>query len=120
MEVYRVVDYASSAGKYPYRDWLSKLDEKIRARIQLRILRFRMGNLGDYKILGGGLFEARFSFGSGYRVYFGKVENKILLLLLGGDKRSQTRDIMKARLYWDHYLNNRKEYLCQEEAEIGK
>ena len=74
-----------------------------RARIQARILRFEMGNLGDHKSVGEGVWEARVMFGPGYRIYFGKEGLSVILLLLGGDKSSQARDIRKARQLWKEY-----------------
>ena len=76
----------------------------MRARIQARILRFETGNLGDLKYLDEGVWEARLAFGPGYRVYFGKSGRELVLLLLGGDKGSQTRDIKRAKEYWAKYL----------------
>ena len=67
-------------------------------------MRFESGNLGDHKSVGGGVWEARMPFGPGYRLYFGKDGTKVILLLLGGDKSSQTRDIKLARQYWNEYL----------------
>jgi putative addiction module killer protein len=63
-----------------------------------------MGNLGDHKSVGGGVWEARIMFGPGYRIYFGKEGRSIVLLLLGGDKQAQARDIRKAQLLWKKYL----------------
>ncbi len=62
-----------------------------------RLLRIEQGNLGDHKALGEGLYELRFTFGAGYRVYFAQEGNQIILLLIGGDKSTQSRDIEKAR-----------------------
>ena len=97
-------EYLSSDVKSPFRDWLEMLDISVRARIQARILRFEMGNLGDHKSVGGGVWEARVMFGPGYRIYFGKEGLSIILLLLGGDKSSQAGDIRKARQLWSEYL----------------
>ena len=62
-----------------------------------------MGNLGDHKSVGEGVWEARVMFGPGYRIYFGKEGLSVILLLLGGDKSSQARDIRKARQLWKEY-----------------
>ena len=98
-----VREYLDETGRSPFRSWLSTLDRVTRARIQARILRFELGNLGDHKQVGRGVWEARLAFGPGYRVYFGKSGTDIVLLLLGGDKRSQPRDIERARRYWADY-----------------
>lgn len=99
-----VQEYLDAEGNSPYRDWLETLDRSARARIQARVLRFELGNLGDYKSVGGGVLEARFSFGPGYRLYFGRTGPYLILLLLGGDKSTQGRDIREAQLCWAEFL----------------
>ena len=85
-----VREYLTADGKNPYREWLDTLDVTPRARIQARVFRFSTGNLGDHKSVGGGVWEARVMFGPGYRIYFGKDSAQLVLLLLGGDKSTQT------------------------------
>ena len=63
-----------------------------------------LGNLGDHKTVGGGVWEARVTFGPGYRIYFGKDGHSIVVLLLGGDKGSQSQDIRRAQRSWADYL----------------
>src|SRR5215831_13669308 len=65
-------EYLTPQGKNPFRDWLKGLDVGVQARIQARVLRFENGNLGDYKSVGNGVWEACLDFGPGYRLYFGK------------------------------------------------
>ena len=79
---------------------VESLDVAVQARIQARVLRFENGNLGDHKTIGDGIWEARLDFGPGYRLYFGKHRTAMILLLLGGDKSSQTKDIAAAKRYW--------------------
>jgi putative addiction module killer protein len=98
--VLAVREYVDPTGRAPFREWLTTLDRAIRARIQARILRFETGNLGDHKDVGQGVWEARMPFGPGYRVYFGKSGREVVLLLLGGDKGSQSRDIVRAQQMW--------------------
>ena len=100
-------EYVSADGRSYFREWLDSLAIPVRARIQARILRFEMGNLGDHKSVGGGVWEARVMFGPGYRIYFGKEGRSIILLLLGGDKSSQAGDIRKARRLWKEYLGGK-------------
>jgi len=71
-----------------------------------RLFRVENGHYGDYKNLGDGSKELRFFFGAGYRVYLGEDGNTIVVLLSGGDKDSQQRDIEKAKAYWKEYLRN--------------
>ena len=81
-----------------FAKWLANLrDIKGQARILTRLESCRLGNLGDTKSLGGGIHELRIPVGPGYRVYFAKRRNMILLLLCGGSKSSQSRDIERAK-----------------------
>jgi len=103
-----VREYVEDSGRIPFRDWLGGLDITTRARVQARILRFEMGNLGDHKEVGAGVWEARFDFGPGYRLYFGRRGRELVLLLTGGDKKSQSKDIKRAREFWSLYLKELK------------
>jgi putative addiction module killer protein len=81
-----------------FQDWLGRLrDDRARARIANRIRRMELGNPGDTRQLGGGLMEMKIDYGPGYRVYFAHLRDSIVILLCGGDKRTQRRDIEKAR-----------------------
>ena len=97
-------EFQGADGRLPFREWLKKLDPAIRVRIQARIFRFEKGNLGDHKHLGKGIWEARLDFGPGYRIYFGKEGKSIILLLIGGTKRSQAADIWNAQFFWKEYV----------------
>lgn len=97
---YSISEYLNEKGINLYRTWLKRLDLKIQARIQARIGRMEQGNLGDIKPVGTGVWEVRLDFGPGYRVYFGFEKKKMILLLLGGDKGSQRKDIQKALAIW--------------------
>ena len=66
-------------------------------------MRFEQGNFGDHKAVGKGVWEARFMFGSGYRVYYAREGQQIILLLLGGDNQGQQKDIKQAQQYWQDY-----------------
>lgn len=97
-------EYTTRTGINPYRKWFDALrDIKVKARIQTRIDRLELGNFGDCKSVGECVFELRLHFGSGYRVYFGKDGDSVVLLLLGGDKSSQPNDIKAAQEYWSEY-----------------
>jgi putative addiction module killer protein len=81
-----------------FNDWIEKLkDTTWKAKILARIKRAELGNLGDHKSLGERVFEMRINFGPGYRLYFSKVKGVIIILLSGGDKSSQLKDIKKAK-----------------------
>jgi putative addiction module killer protein len=80
-----------------YADWFAGLrDREARARITVRIRRLSLGNPGDVKPVGGGVSEMRIDYGPGYRVYFVQRGNAVVVLLCGGDKRNQARDIARA------------------------
>lgn len=97
-------EYLTETGHNPFREWVHTLrDGTTRARIRVRLNRVRLGNLGDCKPVGEGVMELRLDFGPGYRVYFGQVGEIVVLLLCGGDKRTQSRDIATAKLYWQSY-----------------
>ena len=82
-----------------FNEWLKRLrDKKALARIIFRMTKMEMGLLGDYKSIGDGISEIRIDYGPGYRLYFTKKNNVIIVLLIGGDKSTQSRDIAKAKI----------------------
>lgn len=103
-----VREFLDADGESPYRRWLKTLDSSVKARIQARVFRFELGNLGDHKAVGEGVWEARLMFGAGYRIYFGRVGTEVVLLLVGGDKGSQPKDIRTAKRYWADFLEASK------------
>jgi len=79
---------------HEFAEWLDGLgDVRARARILVRIERLAAGNPGDVKAVGGGVSELRIDYGPGYRVYYKKLGNKLVILLAGGDKSTQEKDI---------------------------
>ena len=101
---YQVLEFLTAGSRSAYREWLDGLEMTVRARIQARILRFETGNLGDYRAVGDGVCESRVDFGPGYRVYFGFERAQVVVLLGGGDKRTQKRYIRSAKANWKNYL----------------
>jgi putative addiction module killer protein len=96
--------YQSSAGERPFVEWLQGLnDRQARTRIEARLARVAVGNLGDVEPVGDGVLELRIDWGPGYRVYFARLGQMIVLLLCGGDKRTQQRDINRAKGYFEDY-----------------
>jgi putative addiction module killer protein len=99
-----VREYLTEDGKNPFREWLRDMkDIKARALIRVRLNRVRLGNFGDSKSVGDGVFELRIPYGSGYRVYFGRLSNAIVILLCGGVKGTQKNDIVKAKEFWEDF-----------------
>ncbi len=101
-----IQEYVTRDGRSPFGAWLRSLrDVHARARIRVRLDRVRLGNLGDYRTVGNSVYELRLTYGPGYRLYFGVVDRTTLILLAGGDKGTQKRDIARARGYWADYLD---------------
>src|SRR3972149_6847945 len=101
---YSIKTYKTATGKRPFRKWLDDLsDHQARAAIDLRIDRMKMGNFGKCEPLKGNLYELKIDIGPGYRVYFSKIGLQIILLLCAGSKKTQQKDIDKAREYLDDY-----------------
>ncbi len=84
-----------------YNDWLDSLDAGTVVRVHARLDRIKLGNFGDFKNLGESLYELRFFFGAGYRIYYTFRGDELILLLVGGDKSTQKRDIKLARQLLD-------------------
>jgi putative addiction module killer protein len=80
-----------------------------RARIRSRIDKVETGNFGDFRSVGNGVSELRFTFGAGFRVYYGLKGETIVILLIGGDKSSQEKDIEKAKEFWADYKERENE-----------
>lgn len=105
--------YELENGKSPYLQWESKLSRSVEAIVDARLARIQVGNFGDCKSIQGakGMYELRIHFSPGYRIYFGNDGNKIILLLLGGTKGNQKKDIQKSYEYWQNYLMSKRRKL---------
>lgn len=86
-------------------EWLNSLDKQIKVRIQSRLTRLLENNFGDYKKIDNEISELRSKFGSGYRIYYTEIDNVIVLLINGGDKSTQSKDIKKAKLLLQEWRN---------------
>lgn len=107
--MYTIFDYITSDGVNVFRKWLGSLnDAQAFTRIERRTLLLERGGFGDCKPLRDGVWELRIDHGPGYRVYYAMVEKKIVLLLCGGDKRTQKRDIDSAVTYFKDYKRRLK------------
>ena len=99
-----VENYLRPDGSCPFEDCLTSLrDQRARAKIRTRVARVRLGNLGNCEPVGAGVLELKIDYGPGYRVYVGQVGMKLVILLCGGDKSSQSEDIRRAIEYWEDY-----------------
>jgi putative addiction module killer protein len=102
-------DYVDRNGCIPFRDWLIRLDPSAGARVVSAILRLEMGNISAAKSVGAGVSELRLDFGPGYRVYFGRDGEELVILLGGGTKKRQQADIETAHELWAEYKRRKKE-----------
>ena len=107
MDFYKIEYLILPNGKAPIIEWLDSLDSSIKKRINQRILRIEEGNFGDCKKLNGDISELRFTIGKGYRIYYTKINNTIVLLVNGGDKSTQSKDIKKAQKFLDEWRSNK-------------
>jgi len=98
IEVFR---YRAENDKEPLTEWLSGLrDKRVQAKLRIRLKRLEAGIFGDCEPVGDGVLELREHLGAGYRIYFGRHGQTVVILLCGGDKKSQAGDIERAKEYW--------------------
>lgn len=98
-----VITYIDSRGRDPFRRWYDGLDSVAMARVEAAIFRMEQGNLSNVRGVGRGVLEYRINYGPGYRVYFGRDGDTLIILLGGGTKSRQNRDIENARALWQDY-----------------
>lgn len=102
-------DYQTSEGHVPFKEWMSALSDRMaRARIMARVERLAAGNFGDCKPLASGVWELRIDHGPGYRLYYARAGQQLIILLMGGDKRRQQADIETAIAYWQDWKRRNK------------
>lgn len=102
-------EYETNDGRSPFAEWFESVDAKAAAKVTAAIARLEAGNPGDVKAVGRGVSERRIDFGPGYRVYFGQDGSELVVLLIGGTKRRQQRDIERAKEYWADYKRRKRE-----------
>ena len=107
--MYELVLYRQENGRCPFTEWHSSLrDKQAQARILTRMRQVEAENLGDHAPVGEGVLELRIHVGAGYRVYFARSGSTLIILLCGGDKGTQSRDIEKAKLFWADWKQRSK------------
>ena len=107
--MYDIWHYLTASGKNVFDSWLSSLKDKdAEGRIAARLNRLMAGNFGDCRSVGAGVWELRIDYGPGYRVYYAISGKTVVLLLCGGDKRTQASDIEQAKSYWADYRERTK------------
>ena len=111
----RITQYETADGKVPFAKWFSSLGAKAAAKVRAATAQMEVGNFGDHRSIGGGVWERRIHFEKGYRMYFAKDGVDLVLLLCGGTKSRQQSDIAEAKRYWKDYKERKK----QEESDEG-
>ena len=101
--MFEVVEYVRNDGQSPFGDWVVTLSNQAAARVVTAIERMKQGNLGDHKAVGKGVIERRIMAGPGYRIYFGRDGDKLIVLVGGGTKARQSQDIQYAQQTWAEY-----------------
>ncbi len=99
--------YLAADGRSPYELWFSGLNAAAGAKVTVALARLEQGNLSNVKPVGEGVLEYRIDWGPGYRVYFGRDGSTIVILLTGGTKQRQQRDIASAKALWSDYRQRR-------------
>ena len=103
-----LVVYVTEEGKAPFDDWFNKLNTAAALKVRTALARIETGNLGDVKPVGQGVSERRITFGPGYRVYFGQDGDKLVILLCGGTKKRQSKDIEQAKAFLNDYKRRKQ------------
>jgi len=103
-----VQEYLDEDGTSPFADWFAGLDPVAAAKVTVVLARIGQGNLSNVKGVGAGVLEYRLDFGPGYRVYFGRDGDVLVILLAGGTKKRQQRDIEAAQARWADYKQRKR------------
>ena len=102
-------EYIDDRGRSPFGRWFNGLDARAAARVRTTIARMESGNLSNIRGVGSGVLERRINVGPGYRVYFGRDGDTLIVLLGGGTKDRQQRDIEDARQLWQEYKRRKQQ-----------
>jgi putative addiction module killer protein len=105
----KIAEYQDTAGHSPFAEWFGNLDSRAAAKVTVAIVRLEQGNLSNTKGVGAGVKEYVIDWGPGYRVYFGQDGDALVILLAGGTKKRQHRDIEAAKARWRDYKRRKKE-----------
>lgn len=104
-----VRDYLDQSGNSPFVVWFGSLNAIAAAKVTTALIRIEQGNLSNAKSVGGGVVEYRIDWGPGYLIYFGRDGDTLVILLAGGTKQRQQRDIAAAQARWTDYKRRKKE-----------
>lgn len=105
----QLLEYTDTNGRSPFADWFNELNASTAAKIATALVRMEQGNFSNAKGVGAGVIEYRIDSGPGYRIYFGKDGERLVILLAGGTKKRQQRDIEVAQIRWDDYKQRKRQ-----------
>ena len=103
----RILEYLDASGQSPFARWFGRLNPTAAAKITIALYRLEHGNFSSVKGVGAGVYEYKIDFGPGYRIYFGKDGDRIIILLGGSDKKGQAAAILNAQAAWARYKKRR-------------
>jgi len=95
-------------GSSPFADWFTQLDATAANKVTTALYRLEHGNFSNVRSVSGGVFEYKIDFGPGYRIYFGQDRRILIILLCGGTKKTQQKDIDRAKDFWQEYKTRKK------------
>lgn len=102
-----IVEYLDRNGFSPFEIWFAKIEARAASKVTIALSRIEQGNLSNVKSVGAGVLEYRIDYGPGYRVYFGRDGDRLIILLAGGTKQRQQNDIEAAQAYWRDYKSRK-------------
>lgn len=102
-----VEEFINDIGASPFANWFDRLNVQAAAKVTTALYRLSEGNFSNVKSLKGGIYEYKIAFGPGYRIYFGQKIGTLIILLGGGTKKQQSKDILKAKDCWRQYKTNK-------------
>ncbi len=108
MSVINIVEYEDEEGNHPYSKWFASLNVQAALKVRTAVARMENGNFSNVEGVGQGVSEYKLDYGPGYRIYFGKDGDKLVVLLGGGTKKRQNRDIKTAQELWKAYKQRKK------------
>jgi len=103
-----LAEYLDEQGRSPFGKWLGRLNREARAEVTYAMVRLARGYRSKLKFIGAGVTEYKIAFGPGYRIYFGRDGDELIILLGGGTKKRQSGDILKARARWKDYQRRKQ------------
>jgi putative addiction module killer protein len=103
-----LVEYQDEQGRSPFGRWFARLNAQAAARVARALYRLAEGNLSNVKAVGQSISEYKLDFGPGYRIYFGQDGEKLVVLLAGGTKKRQSRDVKNAQARWRDYRRRKR------------